>query len=53
MIIKQEDDEIYDLKFLEFAIKDFSEMMGYIVQGDLNVRIHRDITGLPDGSFGR
>ncbi len=43
-------DEIEDEEFLEFAIENFSEMMGYIAQGNLNIRIHRrDITGLPDG----
>ncbi len=29
--------------FLDFAIDNFSEMMGYIAQGNLNIRIHRDI----------
>ena len=38
-------DEIEDDEFLEFAIKNFSEMMGYIAKGNLNIRIHRDITG--------
>ena len=38
-------DEIDDVEFLEFAIKNFSEMMGYIAKGNLNIRIHRDITG--------
>jgi hypothetical protein len=38
-------EEIDDTEFLEFAIKNFSEMMGYIAQGNLNIRIHRDITG--------
>jgi hypothetical protein len=38
-------DEIDDVEFLEFAIKNFSEMMGYIAQEKLNIRIHRDITG--------
>jgi hypothetical protein len=32
-------------EFLEFAIENFSEMMEYIVQGNLNIRIHRDING--------
>ena len=27
------------------AIENFSEMFGYIVQGNLNIRIHRNITG--------
>ncbi len=38
-------DEIDDDEFLEFAINNFSKMMGYIAQGNLNIRIHRDITG--------
>ncbi len=38
-------DEIDDAEFLEFAITKFSEMMGYMAQGNLNIRIHRDITG--------
>ena len=41
-------DEIDDSEFLEFAIENFSEIMGYIAQRNLNIRIHRDITGLPD-----
>ncbi len=36
---------IDDLGFLEFAIENFSEMIGYIAIGNLNIRIHRDITG--------
>ena len=38
-------DEIEDEEFLEFAIENFSEMMRYIAQKNLNIRIHRDITG--------
>jgi hypothetical protein len=38
-------DEFDDEGFLDFAIDNFSEMMGYIAQGNLNIRIHRDITG--------
>ena len=38
-------EEIDDTEFLEFAIRNFSEMMGYIAKGNLNIRIHRDITG--------
>ena len=38
-------DEIDDPELLEFVIENFSEMMGYIAQGNLNIRIHRDITG--------
>ena len=34
-------DEIDDPKFLEFAIENFSEMMGHIAQGNLNIRIRR------------
>ena len=45
-------DEIKDEEFLDFAIENLGEMMGYIAKGNLNIRIHRDITGLPDGLFG-
>ena len=38
-------DEIEDEEFLESAIDNFSEMMGYIVQGNLYFRRHRDISG--------
>ncbi len=31
-------DEIDDEKFLEFAIDNLSEMMGYIAQGNLNIK---------------
>ena len=37
-------DEISDSEFLEFAIKNLSEMFEYITQGNLNIRIHRNIT---------
>ncbi len=30
----------------------YSEMFGYIVKGNLNIRICRDITGLPDEPCG-
>ena len=45
-------DEIDDEEFLEFAIENLREMFGYIGLVNSNVRIHRDITGLPDGLFG-
>ncbi len=38
-------DEFDDPEFLEFAIENYSEIFGYIVRGNLNIRIHRDITG--------
>ncbi len=38
-------DEIDDPEFREFAIKNYSEMFGYIATGRVNIRIHRDITG--------
>lgn len=44
--------QVDDLEFLESAIDNLSEMFEYIAQGNLNIRIHRDITGLPDGLFG-
>jgi hypothetical protein len=38
-------DEIQDPEFLNFAVKNISEMFGYIATGRINIRIHRDITG--------
>ncbi|KKM17038.1 hypothetical protein LCGC14_1679790 [marine sediment metagenome] len=38
-------DEIQDTELLNFAIENISELFGYIAQGNLNIRIHRDITG--------
>ena len=45
-------DEIDDPEFLEFTIDNSCEMFEYIAQGNLNIRIHRDITGLPDEPCG-
>ncbi len=39
--------ETEDPEFLEFAIENLSEMFEYITQGNLNIRIYEDITGLP------
>jgi len=38
-------DEIEDEGFLNFAIDNLEELLSYIAQGNLNIRIHRDITG--------
>ncbi len=38
-------DEISDHEFLEFAIENFGEMIGYIADGNLNIRILKCITG--------
>ncbi len=38
-------DEIDDPEFLDFAIDNFSVLFSYIDSGNLNIRIHRDITG--------
>ncbi len=38
-------DEIEDEEFLEFAIDNLDELFSYIINGNLNIRIHRDITG--------
>ncbi len=38
-------DEIDDPEFLDFAIKNYSEMFGYINTGRVSIRIHRDVTG--------
>ena len=45
-------DEIDDHEFFEFAIENLDELFSYIINGNLNIRVHRDITGLPDGLFG-
>tara|TARA_B100000315_G_scaffold219690_1_gene221778 strand:- start:525 stop:824 length:300 start_codon:yes stop_codon:yes gene_type:complete len=38
-------DEIEDEEFLEFAIENIDELFSHIINGNLNIRIHRDITG--------
>ena len=38
-------DEIDDDELLGFAIDNMEELLSYIVKGNLNIRIHRDITG--------
>ena len=38
-------DEIKDEEFLKFAIENLDELFSYIINGNLNIRIHRDITG--------
>ena len=38
-------DEIEDTEFLEFAIENLEELFSYIINGNINIRIHRDITG--------
>jgi hypothetical protein len=38
-------DEIEDEEFLNFAIENLEELLSYIAKGNLNIRIHRDITG--------
>ena len=38
-------DEIDDEEFLSFAIDNFEELFTHIINGYLNIRIHRDITG--------
>jgi len=38
-------DEIEDEEFLEFAIDNIDELFSHIINGNLNIRIHRDITG--------
>jgi len=32
-------------EFLEFAMENYSEMLGYINTGRVNIMIHRDIEG--------
>ena len=38
-------DEIDDEEFLAFAIENLDEILSYIINGNLNIRIHRDIAG--------
>ncbi len=38
-------DEIEDEELLNFAIDNLEKLLSYITQGNLNIRIHRDITG--------
>ena len=38
-------DEIEDEEFLNFAIDNLDELSSYIINGNLNIRIHRGITG--------
>ncbi len=38
-------EKINDPEFLEYAIENFSEMMGYIASGRTNIMIHRDFVG--------
>ncbi len=38
-------DEIYDHEFLGFAIDNLDELLSYVATGNLNIRIHREITG--------
>ncbi len=45
-------DEIDDPEFLNFAVENIRESFSYIASGSVNIRIHRDITGQPDGLLG-
>ena len=38
-------DEIEDEEFFEFAVDNLDNLLSYIAKGNLNIRIHRDITG--------
>ena len=38
-------DEIEDEEFFDFAIDNLEELLSHIINGNLNIRIHRDITG--------
>ncbi len=37
--------EIEDEELLNFAIDNMEELLSYITEGNLNIRIHRDIEG--------
>ncbi len=45
-------DEIDDPEFLEFAIENLDELFSHIINGNLNIMICRDTTGLPDEPCG-
>ncbi len=38
--------EIEDPEFLEFATRNFRELMDYVASGIVNIRIHRDVEGM-------
>ncbi len=38
-------DEIEDEELLDFAIENLEELSSYIINGNMNIRIHRNITG--------
>ncbi len=38
-------DKIEDEEFLSFAIEKLEELSSYIINGNINIRIHRDIKG--------
>ncbi len=38
-------DEIEDEEFFEFAIENLDVLFSQIINGNLNIRFHRDITG--------
>ncbi len=38
-------DEIDDPEFLKYAIENLDELFSYLINGNLNISIHRDITG--------
>ncbi len=46
-LIMQEilNDDIEDEEILNFAIDNIEELTSHIINGNLNIRIHRDITG--------
>ncbi len=44
-------DEIDDPEFLEFAIENLDELFSHIINGNPNIRIHRDITGLVSDNY--
>ncbi len=46
-------DEIDDPEFLEFAIENLDELFSYIINGNLNIRIHGNITGPPKDASGK
>ena len=46
-------DEIDDPEFLGFEIENLDELFSYIINGNLNIKINRDITGPPKDASGK
>jgi hypothetical protein len=45
ILILRENVILHPNRFKAFAVKNISELFGYIATGKINIRIHRDIEG--------